>query len=256
MSGIAIGHVKQVDLIKEKEVHVSFDINSRHKHLVRKDTKARLQQRGFVGDWEIVLTGGTLDFAVIEEHDTLRSDKIVLIEEVIEMAVGIVDTILVPLMEDIAGIIKGIEAGDGTVGQIFKNDTLFKHINKISANTVGITANTVGITSNVRKLTAEASGTVRNVDSLLTTFNVLGKDVVTILDTLTPLIGTVNKTIEDVGEILKDVKTLSGEAPEMLDRLQHDLGEVEMMLRTLQEGWLFKSIGGNAPKNPHLADTP
>ena len=248
MSGIAIGHVREVDLIKQKEIHVDFDISARHKHLVRKDTKARLKQRGFVGDWEIELTGGTQQVAEIEEGDTLKSEKTPSMDGMIELAAGIIDT-ATALLSDITAIVRGIENGEGTVGQVLKNDTLFRYLNQISANTVGIT-------SDVRTVMRDARGTVRNVDSLLLTLTGVGKDGAAFVDTLMSLINTVNKSIDEVGKILKNVKTVSDDAPELMDRLQHDLGDVELMLRSFQEGWLFKNIGGSAPKNPHLADTP
>jgi len=248
MSGIAIGHVKSVDLIKEKEIHVNFDISERHRHLVRKDTKARLKQRGFVGDWEIELTGGTQQVLEVEGGDTLKSEKTPSMDGMIELAVGIIDT-ATALLIDIAAIVKGIENGEGTLGQILKNDTLFRYINQISANTVGIT-------SDVRTIMKDARGTVRNVDSLLVTFTGVGKDGAAFVDTLMGLINTVNRSIDEVGQILKNVKTVSDDAPELMDRLQQDLGEVELMLKSFQDGWLFKNIGGSAPRNPHLADTP
>ena len=248
MSGIAIGHVKEVDLIKQKEIHVNFDVSERHRHLVRRDTKARLKQRGFVGDWEIELTGGTAAFAEVEEGDTLMSEKTPSIDGMIELAVGVIDT-ATALLSDVAAIVNGIANGEGTVGQALKNDTLFWYLNQIGANAVGIT-------SDVRTVMRDARGTVRNVDSLLLTLTGVGKDGAAFVDTLMSLINTVNKSIDEVGKILKNVRTVSDDAPELMDRLQQDLGEVELMLRSFQEGWLFKNIGGNAPKNPHLADTP
>jgi phospholipid/cholesterol/gamma-HCH transport system substrate-binding protein len=252
MSGIAIGHVKDVDLVREKVVYVRFDINSRYRHLVRKDTKARLQQRGFVGDWEIMLTGGTAGAREVEDNDTLKSEKTQTMDDLIELAVGIIDT-GIALLNDVAAIVSGIEAGEGTVGQLLKNDELFRSVNR-HVDRIG--ANAVGITANVRTLTADAQGTVRGVDTLLAALTGAGKGGAAFVDTLMALVNTVNKSVEEVEAILKNVKAMSGEAPELMDRLQHDLGEVETMLRTLQDGWLFKSIGGGAPGNPHLADTP
>ncbi|MCL2183145.1 MAG: MlaD family protein [Chitinispirillia bacterium] len=257
MSGIAIGHVKEVDLVREGEIHVAFNLGSRYKYLVKKDTKARMQQRGFVGDWEIVLTGGSARAAEVEDGDTLGAEKTPSLDAIIELATGAIDTAFV-LLNGITSIVKGIEGGEGTVGQILKNDTLFRHINQISANTAALT-------SDARRLTRDVQGTIRGVDNLLHTVTNVTSDVaktgISAVDSLMAVVNTmtstVNKSLGEVELILQNVKAMSNEAPELMDRLQHDLGEVELMLRSFQEGWLFKSMGGgDAPKNPHLADTP
>jgi len=253
MSGITIGHVKVVNLIKEGEIHVAFDIGTRYKHLIKKDTKARLKQRGFVGDWEIELAGGTASAGEVYEGDTLKTERVPSIDWFIELAVGIIDTATL-LLNDIAAIVKGIEAGEGTMGMLVKDDTFSRHVSQISANTAILT-------SDAKRITRDVRGTLRNVDSLIATVsNVttdVGKSGTAAADTLMTLVNTVNKSLGDVEHILKNVKTVSDDAPELMDRLQQDLGEVELMLRSFQEGWLFRRMGGGrAPRNPHLADTP
>jgi phospholipid/cholesterol/gamma-HCH transport system substrate-binding protein len=252
MSGITIGHVKDIDLIREKEVRVLLNINGRYQHLVRKDTRARLKQRGFVGDWEVELIGGTPDFREIEDNDTLKFERTPVLDDIIELAAGIIDT-GITLLGDIAAIVRGIEDGDGTIGQLLKNDTLFRHANRVAANTVLIT-------SDVQKVTADARNTLRNVDSMLISVTDVGKTstalIDTVMNTVTALVGTINKAVGEMDDILKNVKDVSGELPEFMDRLQHDLGEIEHILRSFQESWLFRRIGGTSPRDPHLADTP
>jgi phospholipid/cholesterol/gamma-HCH transport system substrate-binding protein len=252
MSGITVGHVKNIDLIREKEVHVHLNINGRYKHLVRKDTRARLKQRGFVGDWEVELIGGTANLIEVEDHDTLKSERLPVLDDVIELAAGIIDT-GIALLGDIAAIVRGIETGEGTIGQFLKNDTLFKYAAQIASNTVLIT-------SDIRKTTADARGTLHNVDSMLISVTDVSKSSVmlidTVMSTVTALVGTINRAVDDIDGILKNVKDVSGELPELMDRLQHDLGEVEQILRSFQESWLGRRITGPPPRNPHLADTP
>jgi len=248
MSGTAIGHVKDVDLVREGEVHVSVNINARYKHLVKSDTKARLKQRGFVGDWEIELHGGTARARDAQDGDTLVFENSSGLDGLIAIAMGIIDT-ATALLNDVAAIVSGIKEGEGTVGQFFKNDTLFRNINKISGGVLTVT-------SNVGKITEDARGTVRNVDSLLLTAAALGKGGGTFIDSLHTVINTANGAIDQLGGILKNVKTASDDVPEIMNRLQKDLDEAEYMIKTLQEGWIFKQIGGPQPKNPHLAETP
>jgi len=248
MSGTAIGHVADVELVREGEVHVSFNVNGKYKHLVKRDTKARLKQRGFVGDWEVELLGGTARSSEVESGDTLRVEAVPSMDGLIATAVGIIDT-ATALLNDVAAIINGIKEGEGTVGQLLKNDTLFRNINKTSAAALAAT-------SNVGKITDDIRGTVRNVDTLLFTVTGVGKSSAAFVDTLSSLIKTANGTIAEINNILKNVKTATDDVPEIMTRLQRDIDEAEYMIKTLQEGWLFKQMGGTKPKNPHLAEKP
>jgi len=263
MSGIAIGHVRHVDLVREGEVQVSFVVNSRYKHLVRKDTRARLKQRGFVGDWEIELAGGTSRFDETAENDTLRSERMPTIDDMIELATSIIDTSITPLLTATLSILQGIEAGEGTVGQLLKNDTLFGQVNRIVADAARITsdvrrvsATAPAMVNDVRGIIGGVEGTLGRADTLLLTVTDAAKTGTVLMDTLMTLMGTVNDIVVDVGQILNSVKTMSGDMPEMMDRLQGDLNDIMEMLRSLQEGRLFRMIGGVPPRNPHLVEIP
>lgn len=248
MSGMTIGHLTSVDLVREGEVRLSFNINGRYKHLVKGDTKARPRQRGFVGDWEIELYGGTARALEVQDGDTLTFEKISGLDGLIATAMGIIDT-ATALLDDVAAIVKGIKEGEGTIGQLFSNDTLFRNINRTGAGAAALT-------SNLGKIAEDTRGTVRNVDSLLLTVTALGKGGTAFIDTLHTIINTVNGTVNGLNDILKNVKTASDDVPEIMTRLQRDLDEAEYMIKSLQESWMFKQISGPQPKNPHLAETP
>ena len=252
MSGTAIGHVTSVDLVREGEVHVSFNINGKYKHLVKGDTKARLKQRGFVGDWEVELHGGTARSLEARDGDTLNFEKTSGLDGLIAIAMGIIDT-ATALLNDVAAIVSGIKEGEGTVGQLLTNDTLYRNINLTTVGAIAVASN---LASNVGKIAEDARGTIRNTDSLLITVTALGKGGATFIDTLSALINTANGTINEIGGILKNVKTVSDDVPEIMNRLQRDMDEAEYMLKSLREGWMFKQLSGPQPKNPHLAETP
>jgi phospholipid/cholesterol/gamma-HCH transport system substrate-binding protein len=253
MSGIPVGHVQKVDLIKEKEVYISFNINSRYKHLVKKDTHARLRQRGFVGDWEIELAGGGTGIAEVSDGDTLRSERAATMDEIIEVAVNLIDTAAV-LLSELTFIARDINSGEGTVGRLLKDDTLYRQISQISIAALGVT-------SDVRRLLAATRGVVGSADSLLVSLKDVSAGVgasgLTLVDSLMTLVNTVNKSFDDIGQILNNLKTASGDAPELMERLKEDLDEAELLIKSLQNNWLFKkALGPDAHKNPHLTEKP
>ena len=59
ISGMTVGHVREVRLVREGVIGIRFKIRDSYRPLVRRDTHARFQQKNIVvGDWTIELTGG------------------------------------------------------------------------------------------------------------------------------------------------------------------------------------------------------
>jgi len=252
MSGTAIGHVKSVELVKEREVWVSFDIRGRYNHLVKKDTRARLKQKGFVGDWEIELTGGSDNFASIQNGDTLLTENVPTLDGAIEVAVKMLDTATM-LLSKINAITDDIHEGKGMIGQFLRDESVYKNVERITGNTANLTAD-------ARKMMRDAGGAIGNVNTLLLDVNKAVSEIsaggVTVMDTLSNLIAAVGGVLDDAGEIIKNLKTVSGEAPELMDRLQYDLGQVELMMKSLQSNWFFRSMTGKMAKDPNLIEKP
>ncbi|MDR2729195.1 MAG: MlaD family protein [Chitinispirillales bacterium] len=252
MSGTAIGHVKSVELVREKVVWVRFDVRGRYNHLVKKDTRARLKQKGFVGDWEIELTGGSDSVAVVRDGDTLLTENVQTMDWAIEVAVKMLDTATL-LLSKFNAITEDIYAGKGAIGHFFKDETLYKHIEQIAGNTVSIT-------TDGKKTMKDVNRTINNVNTVLLDVNKSVSDIsaggITMMDTLVNVIASVKSALDDAGYIIKDLKTMSGEAPEIMERLQYDLGQAELMMKSLQSNWFFRGITGGMSKDPDLIERP
>jgi len=252
MSGTAIGHVRSVELVKEREVWVHFAVRSRYKHLVKQDTRARLRQKGFVGDWEIELTGGSDNFAVIRDGDTLSTENVPTMDWAIEVAVKMLDTATL-LLSRFNEITEDIHAGKGMVGQLLKDESLYGNLQTIVSNTAAITADG-------RRVMRDVNRTIDNVNTLLLDVNKAVGDVsaggLTMMDTLANVITSMRGTLDDVGHIMKDLKTVSGEVPEIMDRLQYNLGQAELMMRSLQSNWFFRTMTGGMAEDPNLIKRP
>lgn len=72
--GIAVGNVEDVDLPAEPgaPVVVTLTVREDTRHLIRTDTRARIQTEGVVGDLIVVLSGGSPDAPVVEDGDRIR----------------------------------------------------------------------------------------------------------------------------------------------------------------------------------------
>ncbi|MFP4012885.1 MAG: MlaD family protein [Chitinispirillaceae bacterium] len=240
ISGTAIGHVRKVELIREREVCVHFRIRGRYNHLVRKDTRAQLKQKGFVGDWEIELTGGSELSSMAKEGDTLVGEDPVRLDKTIESAAGMIG--------EISQLVKTVRNGEGTVGKLLTEDSLYHYAKEIGENTVGISRNTKGMTNDMR-------GTLRRTDSLILALRDMSVEGKTFVDTLFTVIATLKSSLEETKSIVANIRTVSDDAPGMVDRLQENIAEAEIMMRALQKNWLLRKTLGEQP-DPLLKDLP
>lgn len=77
LAGLRIGSVKTVEIAPDDPTSfvVAMDINSEHKDRVRKDTIARLQTQGLLGDKYVELTLGSVTEKALEPNETIASDE-------------------------------------------------------------------------------------------------------------------------------------------------------------------------------------
>ncbi len=243
ISGTSVGHVKEVELVRERVVCVSFQIREPYYELINKKTRAELKQKGFVGDWEIELKGDSLakeGTPGIKNGDTLIAVNAASLSKTIENATA--------TLKKVDGLINDIKEGRGTVGQLFTDDSLYTYAKQIGANTAGLT-------ENAKQLTYAVRGTVRKTDSLLMTLKNVGDGGKTMIDTLMTVIATLRVSLEETQAIVANLKTVSDDAPELMDRLQDNIGEAELMMRSLQKNWLLRQTMGKQP-DPLLDQTP
>jgi ABC-type transporter Mla subunit MlaD len=234
ISGMAIGHVTRLTLVREGCIKVTFKIRRRYRQFVCKDTRALLQQKNLVvGDWEIRLTGGTPGTGAVNDNDTLMPEYSVRIERLTEQVmrmIGQVDT-----------IIRRIASGKGAIGRLLGEDSLITQTQEILRN--------------VKAVTARSSGTMRQVDSLLVSLNAVGTSSVTLVDSIKNVMSGVQRALVDARTIIGDVKGASGDVGPMIHRVQDDLDEAEIMMRGLQKNWLFRKLSGT-PDDRMLKNDP
>ena len=234
VSGMTIGYVQEVVLVREGAVGVKFKVMKSHQHLIRKDTRARFQQKNIVvGDWIIELTGGTQEAAAALDNDTLQSIAPIRIDKTIMQVTAMVTSF--------ETLISGILEGKGTVGRLLTEDTLVNLVN--------------GVVRGVDGLVAAARTTMGATDTLLAQFTTLGRSGNGFVDSLKFVADKVRASLGEVEAILKNLHGASGDVAPLLQNLNDDLGEAEKMMKTLGQSWVYRTITG--PSNdPLLKESP
>jgi len=218
--GLKVGYIKTIELNESDHIDVCMRIKQAHLRLVKKDSKARLQQKNVAfGDWEIELTGGTIGSRSAINGDTLEGEVQAPIAKTIEQLNKTIDTF--------QKILQKILDGKGTVGRIINEDTLL-----LIAQDIGRKASAV---------IGHANGTLKQVDTIFSKVGAIGDKGKQLADSIVEISGKVNKLVIDIDTLVRGVQNTSKDLPGLMNKVQSDLSEVELMLKALQNNWLLKS---------------
>jgi phospholipid/cholesterol/gamma-HCH transport system substrate-binding protein len=123
-SGVKIGAVKKLEFYGKSEVKVIMNINIESKQYIRKDAKVKISTDGLIGNKILVIYGGTSSAPEIEEGDTLSNETMLSTEDIMKT--------LQQNNLNILSITKKMAEGEGTIGKLLNNDSIY---NSISATT-------------------------------------------------------------------------------------------------------------------------
>jgi phospholipid/cholesterol/gamma-HCH transport system substrate-binding protein len=132
IAGQLAGVVKEIELLPvdadtTRNLKVVFEINEDLRDQVRGDSRTRLRTMGLLGDKVLALSVGTPRYSALTEGDTVPSEPALDYEVVIAQAAGAVDDV-VALTRDLRALTGGIVRGEGTVGQLVTNRTLYDQL--------------------------------------------------------------------------------------------------------------------------------
>ena len=139
VAGQLAGTVRQIDFLPVDadtlhNLRVVFEIDEALKPQVRGNSEAKLKTLGLLGDKILDINPGTPDFDELQPGDTINVAPTLDYEQVIAQAAGAVDD-MVRLTSDLSEITGGIVRGEGTMGQLVTNKSLYNQLESTLAGT-------------------------------------------------------------------------------------------------------------------------
>ena len=132
VAGQLAGIVKRIDFLPvdgdtTRNLRVTIAVDQSLQEQIREDTRAKLRTMGLLGDKILDLSVGTPRFAVLQPGDTVPATESLDYEAVIAQASGAVGD-MVELTRDLRSITGGMVRGEGTMGQLLTNRTLYDQL--------------------------------------------------------------------------------------------------------------------------------
>src|SRR5688500_7189956 len=139
VAGQLAGTVREIKFLPVDDdtmhnLRVVFEIDEKLKEQVRENSQAKLKTLGLLGDKILDINPGTPQFDPLEPGDTLAVAPTLDYEQVIAQAAGAVDD-MVQLTNDLSAITGGIVRGEGTLGQLVVNKSLYDQLEATLAGT-------------------------------------------------------------------------------------------------------------------------
>ena len=181
IAGQLAGTVRAIDFLPvdndtTRNLRVVVEIDEAAQQQVRADSRARLRTLGLLGDKVIDISPGTSRYNALRAGDTLRLANSLDYDAVLQQASGAVGD-LVQLTADLRAITGGVVRGEGTLGQIVTDRSLYDQLTNTLERSNQLIARlqnpngTVGRLLEDPQLYTNLTRMIGSVDSLVVSLN-------------------------------------------------------------------------------------
>jgi phospholipid/cholesterol/gamma-HCH transport system substrate-binding protein len=132
-SGVKIGTVSSLEFHDKSQVEVHLKFDKKVQNYIRKDAMIKLSSDGLIGNKILVIYGGTDKFAQVEEGDTLGVEKTFTSEDMIN-TLQENNVNIKAITDDFKTISKSLAAGEGTIGKLLSDSSVYANINAATAS--------------------------------------------------------------------------------------------------------------------------
>lgn len=191
-SGVKIGTVKDMSFFGESQVLVVMNIDQKAQPFIHNNAKAKISSDGLIGNKIIVIYGGSADKPVVKEGDRLGVDKAYTTEDMFNTLQENNVNILA-ITTDFKEIGKKIMNGEGTIGKLLVDKTLYN-------NLVATTSTLNEAAENAKKVSTD----IKAYTAKLNEGDGLANDLVT--DTM--IFSKIRESVTQLNEIVKDASVV------------------------------------------------
>ncbi|MFA7359849.1 MAG: MlaD family protein [Candidatus Kapaibacterium sp.] len=181
-NGISVGTVERIDIVSGNKVLVQMTILSSVRKFIKKDSKVKIISEGLIGNKIVDISPGGENSPSVNEGDWLESIRPVDTEDILKSLKETGDNASL-MSKDVAVIIEKVKNGEGTLGQLITNNSLYDGVD----STMRGFARSTGIVNDV----------LRNVSSSV--------DVITV--EIIPMTQKMRNITEDIAEISRKMNS-------------------------------------------------
>ena len=234
-NGINVGTVDKINIISGNKVMVEMTIVSSVKQFIKRDSKVKVVTEGLIGNKIVdITTGGELTESV-NNGDWLESIKPVEAEDIIKSLKETGDNASI-ITKDLANIVSKVDKGDGTLGQLINNNSLY---NGIDSTMRGVAISTAIVNNVLRNIS-------NSIDIITTDVIPMTQKIRLITENISEITRKMNSSESVVGTLLTDtnfannLKSLIRNADQTTANLEQGSFSFSQNMEALKHNFLFK----------------
>ncbi|MGB3617892.1 MAG: MlaD family protein [Catalinimonas sp.] len=254
-SGIKVGTVREVRLVSDSTVRVTLMIEEDAVPFIKRDATATVGTEGLMGNKVVSIAPGTPGVRSVEAGDELATRQPPSFDELMAVAEN-TGRNAQQITADLAAIIGQIRRGEGTVGRMLQDSSLYGEIELTLAGYQTTGRNAAALTADLRRVADRVErgegtvgqwlnddGTARRVNTLLDSLEQVATAAGEATRNATQFTEKLNDEEGLVNQLLTDTE-LSRDAHTTVMQVQRTAADFEETAERINDsrlfGWLFK----------------
>ena len=234
-NGINVGTVTKINIVSGNTVMVEMTIVSSVREFIKKDSKAKVVSEGLIGNKIVDIIPGTESFEPVNDGDLLESIRPIDAEDIFKSLKETGDNAAV-LTKDLANIVSKVDQGEGTLGQLVNDKTMY---NDVVSTMHGFTIST-GLINDV------LGNIASSVDVIALEVIPMTQKIRSITQDISEITRKMNSSESVVGTLLTDtsfannLKSLIRNADQTTANLEQGSFSFSQNMEALKHNFLFK----------------
>jgi phospholipid/cholesterol/gamma-HCH transport system substrate-binding protein len=251
LQGVDIGNVSAIKVVSDPArrltpVEITFKVNSKFRKNLRKDSVTLLTTAGVLGETYIDIDSAQAAGPEVQQGDVLHTRDTPQIEDVVRASQSTLQN-LDALEKRVDRILAFIESGQGSIGKVIYDPSLFNRLNDTVAQFQGLVSDVTSGKGSIGKLLVndelynKANATVDKLNLVIDDLNA-GKGTAGKLLKDPTLYNNANDTIANVKKLTDDVNAGKGalgvlaKDQEFANKLQNTMAKLSALTDRLNSG--------------------
>jgi|SRR6185312_3031376 len=132
-SGINVGIVEDIQQVTDSTVKVGMQINEATRKFIKKNAKAIIGSDGLMGNKIVSIIPGPPGQKEVSDNDVIQAIQPVSMDEILNKVKTSTDN-AASISSDLAGIMKNIHEGKGTIGKLLMDSTMAQNVGQAMVN--------------------------------------------------------------------------------------------------------------------------
>lgn len=235
LNGISIGRVEAVDIDATNRVLVIMTIEKSKQEFIKKDSKVTVSSQGLVGNKVIEILSGSVGAPSVMDNEIVESVKPIEVQDIIDGLKESSDNAAI-ITKDLSDITAKVNSGQGTLGQLVNNDTLYRSADLTLRSFSTSSGQLNEIFGKIDKMVDNVSGNVANTSVQL---DRISRDI-------SEIVRKMNSSESVIGTLLTDttfannIKAVMQNANATTKNLEDGSFSFTQNMEALKHNFLFK----------------